>query len=184
MAVELRRVQEQVTDLGLGWRPGDTVHTDLSLMRIRSRTGAVPPDGHRSMGERESAAAAAHRQASAATAPKLPSKIDWRDNNGNFVTPVRDQQFCGSCVAFGTAAVLESMIMIKAGVSKLPIDLSEAQLYFCYGPDHGAIALSRRRLVARRLVRLLEARRGRRGLFPLHRSKISRASSVRTPPPG
>ena len=140
MAVELRRVQEQVTDLGLGWQPGDTVHTDLSLMRIRSRTGAVPPAGHRTMGERQSAAAAAHRQASAATAPKLPSKIDWRDHNGNFVSPVRDQQFCGSCVAFGTAAVLESMIMIKAGVPKLPIDLSEAQLYFCYGPDHGAIA--------------------------------------------
>ena len=47
-------------------------------------------------------------------APKLPSKIDWRDHGGNFVTPVRDQQFYGSCVAFGTLAVLESMIMIKA----------------------------------------------------------------------
>ena len=32
MAVELRRVQEQVTDLGLGWQPGDTVHADLSLI--------------------------------------------------------------------------------------------------------------------------------------------------------
>ena len=84
MAVELRRVPEQVTDLGLGWQPGDTVHTDLSLMRIRSRTGAVPPAGHRSMGERQSAAAAAHRQDSAATAPKLPSKIDWNTIGGWF----------------------------------------------------------------------------------------------------
>ena len=25
-------------------------------------------------------------------------------------------------------------------MSKLPIDLSEAQLYFCYGPDHGALS--------------------------------------------
>ena len=58
MAVELRGVQEQVSDRGLGWQPEDTVHADLSLIRIRSRTGAVPPEGHRSMGERESAAAA------------------------------------------------------------------------------------------------------------------------------
>ena len=51
----------------------------------------------------------------------------------------------------------------------LTVDLSEAHLYFCYGPDRGALPCPGRRLVAGRLVRLPEDRRGRRDRVPLHR---------------
>ena len=78
------------------------------------------------------------RRPRAATA-QPPSKVDWRKNRGNFVSPVRDQAFCGSCVAFGTIAVLESMVKIAGQAPDLPVDLSEAHLYFCYGPDRGAL---------------------------------------------
>jgi hypothetical protein len=39
----------------------------------------------------------------------LPENFDWRNINGeNFVSPVRDQQRCGSCYAFGATGMLES----------------------------------------------------------------------------
>jgi C1A family cysteine protease len=61
--------------------------------------------------------------------------VDWRNRNGrNNVTPVRDQGGCGSCVAFGTTAVLESMILIEHNVT---LDLSEAELLFCGGGSCG-----------------------------------------------
>jgi C1A family cysteine protease len=138
VAVELTKVQAQVAALGLDWQPGETVNSNLSLLRTRSRTGAVPPEGQRSLQERAMAAAAAPHESALAAATGLPSKIDWRNKSGNWVTAIRDQQYCGSCVAFGTVAVLESMIKITAKAPKLPVDLSEAHLFFCYGPDTGA----------------------------------------------
>lgn len=63
----------------------------------------------------------------------LPRSIDWRNNNGNFVTPVGQQGLCGCCVGFGTAAAMESRIAIEHG--KL-LKLSVADSYFC--SSHGA----------------------------------------------
>jgi C1A family cysteine protease len=43
-----------------------------------------------------------------------PTKMDWRNVNGqNYATPIRDQDGCGSCVAFGTIAALEALVKIK-----------------------------------------------------------------------
>src|SRR5688572_9511247 len=41
-----------------------------------------------------------------------PPKVDWRNKNGNWVTPVKYQATCGACVAFATCAVMESRAMI------------------------------------------------------------------------
>ncbi|UCB59469.1 MAG: hypothetical protein JSV67_04020 [Thermoplasmatales archaeon] len=63
----------------------------------------------------------------------LPDRFSWRDVDGvNWVTPVQNQQSCGSCVAFGTISALESVIQIELG-NKLNIDLSEAHLFYCGG---------------------------------------------------
>ena len=45
--------------------------------------------------------------------PDLPSSFDWRDS-GN-VTPVKDQDTCGTCWIFGTTSVLESAVLINEG---------------------------------------------------------------------
>jgi C1A family cysteine protease len=50
------------------------------------------------------------------------------------VTSIKDQGGCGSCVAFGTTASLESMVLIEHDVS---LDLSEAELLFCGGGSCG-----------------------------------------------
>jgi len=137
MPADLEELRAKAKVLGLRWRPGETANSHLSRMHARTRTGAVPPAGPAALVQR-AVAAADRAEAFAALAASLPTKVDWRANNGNYVTPVRDQAFCGSCVAFGTVAVLESMIKIKAGAPGLAVDLSEAHLFFCYGPDKGA----------------------------------------------
>ncbi len=61
----------------------------------------------------------------------LPSLFDWRSNNGNFVTPVKNQgKDCGSCWAFATTAALESEILITSG-SYPGLDLSEQIVLSC-----------------------------------------------------
>jgi len=56
----------------------------------------------------------------------LPAYFDWRDLGG--CTPVKDQDGCGSCWAFGTIAPLECNILIK---DHLEVDLSEQWLVSC-----------------------------------------------------
>ena len=137
--VDLRSVQAQSQRLGLDWQPGETANSSLSRLAARARTGAIPPGGKRVLNARVRAAARADHDGAREATAALPQVVDWRRNGGNFVTPVKDQAFCGSCVAFGTIAVLESMVKIAARSPTLAVDLSEAHLYFCYGPDRGAL---------------------------------------------
>jgi C1A family cysteine protease len=107
--------------------------------------GYVPgPDDH-SLEERESISNASNRRfmalaSTAGAAPAYPPAIDWRQfpglaplPAGNYVTAVRDQGTCGSCVAFGALAAFESAIKIKATNPATAIDLSEADLFYCHG---------------------------------------------------
>jgi C1A family cysteine protease len=64
----------------------------------------------------------------------LPRAFDWRDVNGeNYVTPVKDQAYCGSCWAFAATGVLESCALIASGTPGIPLDLSEQVLVSCMG---------------------------------------------------
>ena len=43
----------------------------------------------------------------------LPESFDWRNVNGqNFVSPVRNQEQCGSCFSFASLAMLEARLRI------------------------------------------------------------------------
>ncbi len=65
----------------------------------------------------------------------LPVKVDWRQKNGkNYISPIKNQGGCGSCVSFCTVALTEAMAAIEKG--KFFLDLSEADLHFC--SSHGA----------------------------------------------
>ncbi|MGC3995052.1 MAG: C1 family peptidase [Propionicimonas sp.] len=144
MVLELSALRQVVRDEQLGWRPGATSHTGTSLLQARSRLGAVPPGGAAVLQLRERTAAAmvaedaAGARAALAASPP-PAAFDWRDVDGaSYISAVRDQAGCGSCVAFGTTAVLESMVRIAAKEPALHVDLSEAYAFFCLGPKHGA----------------------------------------------
>jgi len=58
----------------------------------------------------------------------LPASFDWRNNNGNWLTPVKDQGGCGSCWAFSAVGAAESALEIAANNPNLNPDLSEQYL--------------------------------------------------------
>jgi hypothetical protein len=85
---------------------------------------------------------AAAQEQFAAPAVGLPAAIDWRNNGGNYVTPIKDQGQCGSCVSFCSCSVIESAIRIKLGNPNYQIDLSEGFLQFCGGGSCGGWGLT------------------------------------------
>jgi len=56
----------------------------------------------------------------------FPSRFDWRDYG--MVTPVKNQDPCGTCWDFGTTSVLESAVLIGEGVE---YDFSEQSVALC-----------------------------------------------------
>lgn len=68
----------------------------------------------------------------------LPSQFDWRNvtyhpsvPNGNYVSKVRNQGGCGSCVLFATTAGLETKIAIQYKTPNAEYDLSEQVAISC-----------------------------------------------------
>ena len=68
-------------------------------------------------------------------APPYPDAFDWRDNGGDWTTPIRDQGACGSCWAFGSLCSMESYINIQKDDPTADIDLSEQYLLSCSAGD-------------------------------------------------
>lgn len=135
-------VRELVEAADADWRVRAVagVQLDEAMVEPVHRLGYVPGPGAPSLAQAELTA----RQRAAAVGAQddsagAPSTFDWRNRGGrSYVTPVKDQAGCGSCVAFGVLGVVESMVRISAGDPGAAADLSEAQLFFCYGPDAGA----------------------------------------------
>ena len=64
------------------------------------------------------------------------SNFDWRDAEhnevqGNWISPVKNQGGCGSCWAFATIGVIESVINIESSNPDLDLDLSEQYMVSC-----------------------------------------------------
>jgi PKD repeat protein len=68
----------------------------------------------------------------------LPTHFDWRQQDGyNWMTPVKNQGSCGSCVAFGAVGALEGQLRIQANNPSWNADLSEQHLFSCGGGSCG-----------------------------------------------
>jgi len=64
----------------------------------------------------------------------LPESIDWRNFAGqNWMTPVKTQGICGSCVAFATTAAVEGQYNIDSMNHNYDPDLSEQHIFSCGG---------------------------------------------------
>ncbi len=114
----LSDIQNAIMAMGYSWTAGKTSVSELAPMQKRKRLGLRKSDT-----ERPDKAGAVLRLGH-------PSAFDWRNNSGNYMTPIKDQSGCGACVAFGTCATIEAADKIYQKNPSLSIDLSEADLFF------------------------------------------------------
>jgi C1A family cysteine protease len=124
------------------WQAAESPNLRLPNDKKEKNLGYKPGPGEPSLRERENIAASnlskARSQAIGAIA--LPASFDWRNYNGNnYITPVRNQGGCGSCVAFGSIANMEAMYQIIKNNPASGIDFSEAQLFYCYAQSQGRV---------------------------------------------
>jgi C1A family cysteine protease len=133
--LSVAQVQAAITAANANWTAGYTSVSGLSSEEKRMRLGVLPPPGGF---ERVMAQAAAAKPPTAAADIGLPAMYDLRNVNGkNFITDIKDQQNCGSCVAFGVCATLEGQFRVQRNDPTLVVNLSEAHLFFCLGKSQG-----------------------------------------------
>ena len=117
-----------------GWSAGLNPITGLDAPARKRLLGVVVDRKEVAKVVKLAAAAMAPSAAAAAAPAAAPPAVDWRNVGGqSYVTAVKDQKDCGSCVSFCSCGSLESMAAIRNHVT---IDLSEADLHFCSA--HGA----------------------------------------------
>lgn len=129
------RINRAISDAGAGWTAGET-HLTKYFNRPGSFKGmglAITPEVAFGPLSAERNKEIRSRKFSTAS---LPPSIDWRSKDGkNWITEIKDQKSCGSCVAFATVASIEARVRINKGDSSFPIDLSEAHLFNCGAPN-------------------------------------------------
>lgn len=131
--VAVQRIAAAIDKEGLPWTAGPTELTGMTAAERRGYLGLiVTPAEHARLTEETRLSAATERRFGAAPVG-APAAVDWRNHNGNFVTPVKNQGGCGSCVSFCSCSTIESAVRIKLGNPSYAIDLSEGFLQFCGG---------------------------------------------------
>ena len=122
------KLNKILKEVGARWKASPKAGKEYSL-------GYTPGPKEHALAKRELLAHANHQHFMAAglSASAYPASFDWRSVGGhNYVTPIRDQKHCGSCVAFGSVATVEANVRVHNHAPTLAIDLSEADLFFCH----------------------------------------------------
>lgn len=120
------------------WSAASNPISELSEKEQSTLLGANPPGGGPTKAEKTASKSLILNEMTASTREGAgrPAKVDWRNHGGkNFVTAVKNQGGCGSCVAFGTVGVLESMTKISKNQPNYSVDISEAHLFYCLKQD-------------------------------------------------
>ncbi|MFL5809861.1 MAG: C1 family peptidase [Flavisolibacter sp.] len=138
---DIMLIKEAIANEGHGWHAAPSFLANLPEEESIKFLGYVPGGDEPPLEKREEISKA-HYAAFLSSSPisreavSIPAALDWRNNNGNFVTPVKNQGGCGSCVAFGAVASVESKIKILRGAA-YNVDLSEAHLFYCIARSQG-----------------------------------------------
>lgn len=146
MAKESFSISELLTAIKEKEAPWTAAENDFTRLSDREQLlllGYEPGPDEESLQQAEKTAFANQAAFEAAlAAPQMafayPGSFDLRNVGGkNFITSVKNQGGCGSCVAFGVAATVEGTLRRRTNNPTLAVDYSEAHLFYCYAKSQG-----------------------------------------------
>lgn len=137
-SLDLTQLRTELAREGSPWQSTETSMTLLTEEERVQRLGVpLPSDAEITALEEE--APAMRAMALRAEGIGAPASFDARNVGGaDYVTKVKDQSSCGSCVAFGAVATAETTAAFTRGQPGMELDLSEAHLFYVHGPNTGA----------------------------------------------
>jgi C1A family cysteine protease len=141
--LSIQEIKKAIEQSNARWRAEETPFLKMPRDEQLRHLGYTPGPDDGSLEEQERAAKG-NLQAFIAmrttTAAAYPSSFDLRNVGGsNFITPVKDQGGCGSCVAFGTIAAVEGTVRKQRNNPNLAADYSEAHLFYCHARSEGRV---------------------------------------------
>jgi C1A family cysteine protease len=140
--LNLKELQALLASKNALWQAGESANAKLPDDQKEKNLGYVPGPREPSLRQRENISLAnlSAAKTEGFSVSAIPAFFDWRNKNGNnYVTPVRNQGGCGSCVAFGSIANMETTYQIVKNNPSSGIDFSEAQLFYCYARSQGRV---------------------------------------------
>jgi len=122
---ELEAIRAAIKAKGAEWTAGETWVSRLAPEEARKLLGAREPEIFEPISPPPGVMG-------------YPLAIDWRNKDGhNWVTSIKNQEVCGSCVAFAAVATLEPLVRIELNQPNKEVDLSEMDVFNCgCGPYH------------------------------------------------
>ena len=140
MALDVQAIAATVQRENLGWTPVGNALTAMSDAERKKRLGLIVTPAEMARLKAETEALVAAERGLLATGVGAPAAVDWR--SGGWVTSMKDQGGCGSCVSFCSCATIESAVRLKLNNPGFAIDLSEGFLQFCGGGSCGGWGLT------------------------------------------
>jgi C1A family cysteine protease len=140
MTDRINQLRATLTAANASWQASETSLSQLPALQKRMRLGYIPTDRETSLEAREQSAKINLEllRSSMAKGAVTTAPVAFDLRTGGYVTPIRDQSSCGSCVAFGTIATIEATYQFQTDKPNSGIDLSEAQLFYCYASQQGS----------------------------------------------
>jgi C1A family cysteine protease len=124
-------VAAEIQSEGLPWTAAPNELTALPQAEREERLGVIVTREELARLAAETAQMAAQEQLAFGAAFAAPTAVNWQSQG--YVTPVKNQGGCGSCVSFCSCSVIESAVRIKLQNPSYAIDLSEGFMQFCGG---------------------------------------------------
>jgi C1A family cysteine protease len=138
--LDIKALKTAIAEEGALWEAGETDYSSLSADEQNLLLGYTPGPEDPSLEESERMAEEGLKAFMALEAAEIayPASYDLRNVGGNnFITPVKNQGGCGSCVAFGVAATVEGAYRRLHNNPNLAVDYSEAHLFYCHARAEG-----------------------------------------------